>query len=76
MREPIAARNLYEKINALPVCAGKRDAFLDELRHAERVASDIVAVERFVRELLRRAYDGLTVSWRRAVARRVPQQQR
>ena len=73
MRDPIAPVDLYDKINALPVCAGKRDALLDELRRAEQLASDVVAAERFVRDMLRRARHALAASWRRAVMARVPE---
>jgi len=55
MREPTVARDLYRRIDALPLCAGKRNALIDELRHAEQLAADIMRAERFVHELARRA---------------------
>ena len=70
MNESSTNRSLYERIDALPLCLGKRSALIDELRHAEHRASDIVCAERCVHAIVRRAYDALARWSRRVIAKR------
>ena len=54
MNEPGWSEYVGKRIEALPMCAGKREALMDELRYASQVADDVLRLEGYVRVALKR----------------------